>query len=188
MNSDRFAAKQRTIEVSVMSAEKQGRILIGMLAAIVVCTLAVFAWDWGAPAQQPQTAGDRLAFAVHWLLLPALTLFAGVGLTASRRFFTADAIDGQRQVPQASFEINLRYNQNTLEQVVLAACAWTSLALTLPVEDLGLIPRLAVLFCVGRVTFWLGYLYAPWARAFGMGVTAYPTFVALVVLAWEFVK
>jgi hypothetical protein len=37
---------------------------------------------------------------------------------------------------------------------------------------------------VGRLAFWIGYLYAPWARAFGMGLTAYPTFGALVYLAW----
>jgi hypothetical protein len=110
-------------------------------------------------------------------------LFAGVVFTANRRFFSPQAIDGERHVENDSFEINLRYNQNTLEQLVLAAIAWTGLALMLPAEQLGIIPRLAVLFGVGRIAFWLGYLYAPWARAFGMGVTAYPTFVALVWLA-----
>jgi hypothetical protein len=59
-----------------------------------------------------------------------------------------------------------------------------NLALVLPVEDLGVIPRMAVLFGVGRAAFWLGYLYAPWARALGMGLTAYPSFGALVFLLW----
>ena len=42
---------------------------------------------------------------------------------------------------------------------------------------------MAGLFAAGRVAFWAGYLYAPWARAFGLGLTAYPTFAALIWLA-----
>jgi hypothetical protein len=113
---DQDGSTLRSVEVTVMLAQKQGRILLGMVAAVIVCALVTFAWQWGAPVQVPQTAGDRLAFAIHWLLLPALTLLAGVGLTSNRRFFLADAIDGQRQVQHTSFEINLRYNPNTLEQ------------------------------------------------------------------------
>jgi len=82
-------------------------------------------------------------------------------------------------------EINLRYNTNTLEQTVLAAVAWMGLALQLRPQDLGLIPALAGLFAIGRAAFWLGYLYAPWARAFGLGLTAYPTFAALIWLAFR---
>lgn len=159
-----------------------------MLAAVAVDIAVALYWSWGAPDPLPQTSGDRLAFAAQWLLLPGLTLLAGIGSTANRRFLTPDAIDGDRRVDNNAFEINLRYNQNTLEQVVLAAIAWMGLALILPAEQLGIVPRLAVLFVVGRGAFWLGYLYAPWARAFGMGLTAYPTFVALAVLAWRAVQ
>jgi hypothetical protein len=166
-----------------MFRQKQVRVLAGMMAAVLVCLAGAFYWSWGAPDPIPQGSADRLAFAVRWLLVPGLALFAGVVFTANRRFFSPQAIDGERHVENDSFEINLRYNQNTLEQLVLAAIAWTGLALMLPAEQLGIIPRLAVLFGVGRIAFWLGYLYAPWARAFGMGVTAYPTFVALVWLA-----
>ena len=67
---------------------------------------------------------------------------------------------------------------------VLAAIAGTGLALALPEEDLSLIPRLAVLFGVGRIAFWIGYLIAPWARGFGMGLTVYPTFGAFAWLVW----
>jgi hypothetical protein len=118
------------------------------------------------------------------MLAPGLALFAGVGLIANRRFFLEGAIDGERRVENTAFEINLRYNQNTLEQLALAAIAWTGLALALPVEEIGVIARMAVMFGVGRLAFWIGYHYAPWARAFGMGLTAYPTFGALVYLAW----
>jgi hypothetical protein len=165
-------------------SRKQLLILGGMLAAVAVGIIVVFNVDWGRPDPTPADAGERLAFAARWLLVPGLALFAGIGLTANQRFLKADAIDGERRVESNSFEINLRYNQNTLEQAILAAVAWVNLALLLPVEDLGVIPRMAVLFGVGRAAFWLGYLYAPWARAFGMGLTAYPSFGALVFLLW----
>jgi hypothetical protein len=130
----------------------------------------------------------RLAFAVRWLLVPGLCLLVGIGFTANRRFLSAEAIDGGPPRGPGAFDINLRYNTNTLEQTVLAAIAWTGLALTLPAGDLGLIPALAGLFAAGRATFWLGYLYAPWARAFGLGLTFYPTIAALIWLAAQAVR
>jgi MAPEG family len=166
-----------------MLRQKQLLIFGGMAAAVATCLWVALFMTWGAPDPAPAEAGERLAFAVRWLLVPGLCLFAGIGLVANQRFLKPDAIDGERRVESKSFEINQRYNQNTLEQLALAAVAWTGLALALPVDQLGVIARLAVLFGVGRAAFWLGYLYAPWARAFGMGLTAYPQFVALVWLA-----
>ncbi|MDP3739215.1 MAG: hypothetical protein Q8R02_17625 [Hyphomonadaceae bacterium] len=171
-----------------MFRQKQFLILGGMLAAVIVGVVVVFYVQWGAPDPLPADAGGRLAFAARWMFVPGLALLAGIGMTANQRFLKSDAIDGERRVESKSFEINLRYNQNTLEQLALAAVAWTGLALALPVEQLGIVARMAVLFGVGRAAFWIGYLYAPWARAFGMGLTAYPSFAALAWLAWDAVR
>ena len=76
-------------------------------------------------------------------------------------------------------ETALRYNQNTLEQTVLAAIAWCGLAVAVPQ---AFIPAMTGLFVVGRVTFWLGYLVYPTARAFGMVSTGLPTMAAYVWL------
>jgi hypothetical protein len=132
----------------------------------------------------PDDVADRLAYAARWLIWPGLTLLVGV-IVAGRRGFIADAIDGTRTPASYSLEINLRYNQNTLEQTVLAAIAWTGLALALPHDRLVLIPAAAVLFAVGRVTFWTGYLLYPMARAFGMVLTVLPTLAAFIWLAWR---
>jgi hypothetical protein len=104
-------------------SRKQLLILGGMLAAVAVGIIVVFYVDWGRPDPAPANAGERLAFAARWLLVPGLALFAGIGLTANQRFLKADAIDGERRVDSNAFEINLRYNQNTLEQTILAAVA-----------------------------------------------------------------
>ncbi len=165
---------------------KQLVVAAGMGAAAIM--LIVF-WQHLAGLPLPLPDGNdqaaRLAFVAHWLLLPGLALLAGIGAVANQRFFVADAIDGGRSPGGWFLEVTLRYNQNTLEQIVLAAIAWSGLALVLPHERLGLIPGLAVLFFAGRIIFWIGYLLAPVGRAFGLGLTAYPTFAALFWLAWR---
>ncbi|MEI9885662.1 MAG: MAPEG family protein [Rhizomicrobium sp.] len=164
---------------------RQVLVAIGMTASVVILLLLYstpgLALRFAPPLGDDEAA--RLAYAARWLLVPALCLFAGIAAVANRRFFLPEAMDGTRAPESRSLEINLRYNQNTLEQTVLAAVAWTGLALVLPHERLGLIGMLAVLFAAGRVLFWIGYLIAPWARAIGFGLTFYPTAVVLVWLA-----
>ena len=129
-------------------------------------------------------AGSRLAYALQWLLLPGLCLLVGV-ITAARRGFIADAIDGTRTPASHSLEINLRYNLNTLEQSLLAAIAWLNLATVLPRPQLVIIPAMATLFAVGRLTFFIGYLIYPMGRAFGMVLTVLPTLGAYGYLVWH---
>jgi hypothetical protein len=155
---------------------------LGALAALLVIGLlarhvaSLASWV----TLPPDDAGGRLGFAVHWLVLPGLTLLAGI-IGASRRGFYEDAIDGTRTPANHSLEINLRYNVNTVEQVVLAAIAWCALAVTLPHQQLLLIPAMALVFVFGRVTFWVGYLIHPMGRDFGMTLTVFPT---LLAYAW----
>src|ERR1700760_2184267 len=86
---------------------------------------------FGGLALPPDDTASRLALVVRWLLLPGVTLAAGVQV-AARRGFLPGAIDGTRTPANRALEINLRYNQNTLEQTVLAAIAWAGLAIALP--------------------------------------------------------
>ena len=161
-------------------------LVVGQIALVVVA-IAWFLTSGHSllPTSLP-TADDtaaRLGLAVGSLVLPALTLLIGIGTVAARRFFSADAIDGTRTPLSRSLEINLRYNQNTVEQLLLAAIAWGGLALALPHENLWLIPALAALFVLGRALFWIGYLIAPWVRAIGFGFSMYPSACALAWLA-----
>ena len=162
---------------------KQGVVVaLGIAAAIVVAVVGAHARDWFAGwAPAADDLATRLAFAVRWLLAPGVMLLAGIHVAASRGFHS-DAIDGTRTPTSHYLEIALRYNQNTLEQTVLAAIAWCGLALAVPHASLAFIPAMAGLFVVGRVTFWLGYLVYPTARAFGMVLTALPTIAAYVWL------
>ena len=162
---------------------KQILVALGMAVAAAVVAIA-----WVGPLHPHivlplDSAGERIAFAAKWLLVPGFALVAGLGMVANRRFFSADAMDGTRTPQSNALEINLRYNKNTLEQTMLVVIAWPLLALLLPLAQFGLIPVLAVLFGAGRIAFWIGYLIAPWARAFGFALTFYPTVAAFVWLA-----
>ena len=50
-----------------------------------------------------------------------------------------------------------------------------------PLEEARTLIILTILFVLGRVLFWVGYPINPYVRAFGFGLTFYPT---VVVYAW----
>jgi hypothetical protein len=168
------------------------KVAVAMLGAAPAFVIVYLAWRY-AQVLSPHVSSpaddvaSRLAFTVRWLLLPGLTLLAGIHGAARRGFFP-DAIEGTRTPLSQSLEINLRYNTNTVEQVVVATIAWLGLAVTLPIDQLIMIPVAAILFAIGRIAFWVGYLFHPLARAFGMTLTAVPTLVAYLWLVWQFVS
>ena len=159
--------------------------LVEIALVFLVCTLAYVYGVPLAPRPADSDVSARLAFAVEWLAVPGVVLLAFILLTAIGRFFSVEAFDGTRTPASRFMEINLRVTQNTLEQCVLAVIAWCGLALALPAQRLGIIPVLAALFALGRILFWAGYQIHPLARAVGFGVTAVPTAVALLWLAWQ---
>ena len=151
---------------------------------IVVLTLGHASSLFAFVALPADELSSRLAFALRWMLLPGICLLLGV-VVAARRGFIAQAIDGTRTPASHNLEINLRYNQNTLEQTVLACIAWAGLAMYLPTAHLAVIPAMATLFAIGRGAFWVGYLIDPMGRAFGMALTALPTVGSYAWLVWH---
>lgn len=69
------------------------------------------------------SVAHRLAYVVKWLLVPGSCLLVGILTMSMQRFVSGYAISGTRTPDWRSMEINIRYNQNTLEQVILAAIA-----------------------------------------------------------------
>lgn len=156
------------------SASQRG-VLVGAVAA-ALCTAAVFAVapDWIT------TSGAPLEVAVKWLCLPALSLLAMIGRMANMRFLNAALIDGQDGRPGSAADRAQRVLRNTTEQAVLVALAWPALAIQLAPAQAGLFPALAVSFLIGRVAFALGYAKGAAGRAFGFGLTFYPTVVVVI--------
>jgi uncharacterized membrane protein YecN with MAPEG domain len=153
-----------------------------LLTAIILITPS--RWFGVAPRSD---LPSRLAYAIRADAVAMLWLLAAVANVARRRFFSPADIDGGGLAPASNrISVEVAIVQNTLEQSALASVLYLSLACLTSGDEFLLIPQLLTLFCIGRLTFWLGYRHgAPW-RAFGFAATFYPTVFgyALLVSHW----
>ena len=159
----------------------QRKVVAGAIAATVFCVAffeVVFRLtDFGLTPPGGIDVSFRLTYALKCEVFAALCLLAGVGAIANRRFFIPDAIGGG---PSPSIEIEQRYVENTLEQLVLAMVAHLVLVVVVPDDSIRAVAILVILFVIGRATFWLGYHISGPARAFGFATTFYPTVAVYV--------
>lgn len=129
----------------------------------------------------------RLLLALRLDLVLLVCLVVAIGRVAQGRFASAEDIGGAAAPTESAFIRERRAQlQNTLEQVALALPVHLALATLLPPERMGVIAALVLLFVAGRIAFTLGYARGGPGRAFGFGLTFYPTAAALlaaVVLA-----
>jgi uncharacterized MAPEG superfamily protein len=88
---------------------------------------------------------------------------------------------GRTAKPNSALDINTRFILNTFEQFILYFIGNAGLAIYCPPQEARTLIILTALFLLGRVMFWVGYHFNPYLRAFGFGVTFYPT---VVVYLW----
>jgi len=156
------------------------------ISALIFCLTFVLIGYYviGLPLPLFNTAESRLIFALRCQIFPVLMLFAGIVAVGNGRFSTP-AINPLANAESEAMRINLRYLSNTLEQFVLFFVGSLILSTFLDTYSIKLIPILATLFVFGRIAFWIGYLKEPIERAFGLGVTLYPTIAVLIYDAYH---
>lgn len=144
-----------------------------------VCAKLVFHW-------QPQVwyVADRLALVIKCSVATILPAVVAIAFVAAQRL-NPDMWVGQKVRPNSSLDINTRYVLNTVEQFVLFLVGLSGMSLYVPVSEARTVPILAALFLMGRILFWVGYHKNPYLRAFGFGLTFYPT---VVVFTWLIVR
>jgi hypothetical protein len=165
------------ISASVMAKlnPSQKRVLLGIWSAVV------FGWSlfFGLRAILPEPGSGREA--VAWLALaPAVVIFVLVVAVGNARF-VSEGIDPLQGKDPHFVVVTNRVLSNTTEQTFIFVLAGMSLIALLPIEQLGAIPALAVLFVVARMAFWIGYLRQALLRAPGMSLTIQ---INLVLLVW----
>lgn len=162
-----------------MFSTDQKKVILQVVSSGIFCLIFTITAYYFLPFKLPSMPGilDRLIFTIRCELFSALMLLFGICTVGNIRFCT-DAIDGSRN--NKKVEIHLRYLQNTLEQFILLIVGHLVLCTYLTEHQMKLIPILVVLFIIGRVTFWIGYLKNPTARAFGFGITFYPILIGFV--------
>jgi len=127
---------------------------------------------------------DMRATVAAWsLVLPAFALFVCIARLAKHRFFTPEDIHGSA-LTSGSEKAKLLQAllQNTLEQSCLALPVYIATSLVAPAPLLPVVPAAAVMFLFGRLFFFAGYAKGAPARAYGFGLTFYPTVLLLLFL------
>lgn len=150
-------------------------VLVGILGAVV----GGWALFFGLRAILPEPDTARAALA--WLALaPAVVMFVLVTAVGNARF-AGPGIDPLQGKDPPFVIVTNRVLANTVEQTLIFVLSGVALIALVPVEQLGAVPSLAVLFVVARMVFWLGYLRQALLRAPGMSLTIQ---INVVMLVW----
>ena len=165
---------------------QQQRVVWRGIFALIFCLTFVLIGYYviGLPLPLLNTPESRLIFSLRCQIFPVLMLFAGIVAVGNGRF-SSPAINPLANAESEAMRIHLRYLSNTLEQFVLFFVGSLILSTFLDTYSIKLIPILATLFVFGRIAFWIGYLKEPIERAFGLGVTLYPTIAVLIYDAYR---
>jgi hypothetical protein len=130
------------------------------------------------------TAIDRLELMVQCSILGVVPAVIAIAIVAAQRL-NPDMWVGQKVKPNSALDVNTRFILNTVEQFILFLVGLSGIALYAPHSEAHSIPVLTSLFLIGRLLFWIGYHKNPYLRAFGFGITFYPT---CGMFAWLLVR
>jgi uncharacterized MAPEG superfamily protein len=129
-------------------------------------------WHW-EPAEW-NNLGDRLGLVIKDAVFAILPGVIGICIVAAQRMDPKMWV-GRVAKPNSSLDINTRFILNTFEQFAAYFVANAGLSLFCPAEEARSLILLTTLFLLGRILFWIGYHRNPYLRAFGFGITFYPT-------------
>jgi hypothetical protein len=160
-------------------------VMRGMGLAILTA-VAAFAFS-AAYGSRIWTIGPDLAsrasLASWAVVFPAFALFVCIARLAKHRFFTPADIHGSGLTGGTDKAKLLQaLLQNTLEQSCLALPVYFATSIVAPASLLAVVPAAAAMFFAGRLFFFAGYAKGAPARAFGFGLTFYPTVLLLLYL------
>jgi MAPEG family protein len=147
-------------------------VLVGnWLFAAVVFALAKLLWQW---VPTDWTLGDRIALVIKDAVIAILPAVLAICIVAAQRLDPSMWV-GRTAKPNSALDINTRFILNTFEQFIAYFIGNAGMALYCPAEEARSLIILTGLFLLGRMLFWVGYHYNPYVRAFGFGITFYPT-------------
>jgi hypothetical protein len=154
-------------------------VLVGnWLFAAAFFALAKLFWHW-VPVDW--TLGDRIALVIKNAVIAILPAVLAICIVAAQRLDPSMFV-GRTPKPNSPVDINNRFILNTVEQFILYFIGNAGLALYCPPDEARTLIILTSLFMIGRILFWVGYHYNPHVRAFGFGLTFYPTVAVYIWL------
>jgi len=162
---------------------RSGLAIIGgsaFAAALLWFSIRYFA----APVPHMDAVADRLIYALKWWCLAVLFCFAtGIDAVAHERL-QSPAFDPLVGYETKRLRINLRYLQNTLEQLIMFTAALFGLALySLGDDAMRAVEATAVVWILSRFAFWIGYHRSAAMRGLGAAGVALSLIVLIYVVA-----
>jgi len=133
---------------------------------------------------------DRLAFTLKWNTLSISVLFIMISNIGNRRFYSGQH-NPFSEVDKEKIEVHVRVLQNTLEQFVLSFTLQLITTTWLDESQMRIIPIIVVLFVIGRILFWKGYLnpsYGRTQRSLGLPLTIFTSAAMLCFCAYMLAK
>lgn len=159
------------------------------MAAIAVSTLLSAAVCYALyrllpPLAGMENLGARMLVALKCLAAATLFCFdAGVEAVAHERLQSA-AFDPLAGVQTKRLQVNLRYLQNTLEQLIIFAVGLFGLAAYLTSgSSMRVLPAVTVIWILNRYSFWIGYHRSAAMRGLGAPSMAVGLIMLLYVVA-----
>ena len=163
-------------------------VAIGAGSGIVIMVGLVWLLSSLIPAPTiPDTAADRIAFALPWGVLAAVPLFAMVIAVGNARF-ASEAIDPTLGKESPEMGVNGRVADNTHQQFALFLVGMLALSVVLPMNRLSIIPAVSITFVLMRILFWVGYRIHPLYRAPGFSSTAYMNIFMFIAVFWLWLR
>jgi hypothetical protein len=142
---------------------------------------AKLVWHW---VPEDWTLGDRIAQMIKDAVFAILPAVVAICIVAAQRL-DPNMWVGRTAKPNSALDINTRFILNTFEQFILYFIGNAGLAIYCPPQEARTLIILTTLFLLGRILFWVGYHFNPYLRAFGFGITFYPT---VVVYLWLVIR
>jgi hypothetical protein len=165
-------------------AERRYGIAAIALSAVVSLVLWFVLTHFLPPLTGMDEFGPRMVVALKCLALATLfALVAGVESVAHERLQTP-AFDPLQGHQTKRLEVNLRYLQNTLEQIVIFGVALFGLAAYMPGgEAMRAVPAATIIWTLNRYAFWIGYHRSAAMRGLGAAGVAMTLIILLYVAA-----
>ena len=162
---------------------KSGMAVIALSIAVSLALLYGL-YRFLPPLSGMEAIGARMLVALKCVAAATLFCFvAGVEAVAHERL-QSPAFDPLKGFETKRLRVNLRYLQNTLEQLIVFAVGLFGLAAYLTSgAAMRLIPALTVIWILNRYAFWIGYHRSAAMRGLGAPSMAIGLVVLLYVVA-----
>jgi hypothetical protein len=177
--------EQSAFEQASWKAERRAGIGAIATAGVVAASVWIAVYNYGPIVSDADGLGGRMLFALKCVAVATLfCLVAGVEAVAHERL-QSPAFDPLQGHETRRLLVNLRYLQNTLEQLIVFAVALFGLAAYMTDgQSMRAVLATTVVWIGGRFAFWIGYHRSAAMRGIGAPGTL-AALLALLYVVWR---